>query len=200
MRPGEEELRSGGNWLAGEDWTHLWESFQHTAFRLEALPEYRVAAEHGSSQRWGWHNRQRELAAMEQSSSRLRYFLPSVITGLLQTEEYASQAVSRPVRVGDGDQDKTAVVARKMDRQRVLFDTSRNFTFLLTEAALRWQLVSTSATVETSTGLVLLRNPKDITYYSGLFDFFSSHALKGGEARDFIRAIADEFRSSEQNE
>lgn len=27
-----------------------------------------------------------------------------------------------------------------------------------------------------------------------------SYALKGEEARDFIRAIADEFRSSEQNE
>ena len=47
MPPGEPHLRSGGNWLAGDDRARLWRDFSRSAFRWEVLPEYRVAAEEG---------------------------------------------------------------------------------------------------------------------------------------------------------
>lgn len=132
----------------------------------------------------------------------------------------------------------------KLDRQQVLYGRGKRFTFLYTEAALRWRLVAPAAMaeqldkvasvaelptvsvvviplertvpdcplevctiyddrlvgIETSAATIALRDKQDITYYRRMFDFLSSHALKGEEARDFIRAIAEEFRSSEQNE
>ena len=90
MRPGEDELRSGGNWLAGEDWTRLWESFQHIAFRLETLPEYRVAAERGRMELFlsgapkppgygeGWHKRLREYRETGKHVRRVRVVGPEL--------------------------------------------------------------------------------------------------------------------------
>lgn len=40
------------------------------------------------SVRRGLHHRQRELATLEQNATDVRHFLPTLITGLLQTPEY----------------------------------------------------------------------------------------------------------------
>lgn len=90
------------------------------------------------SVRRGLHHRQRELAALEQSATEIRHFLPAVITGLLQTPEYMRAAISTPVDPVVGDVNKA--VAAKLERQAVLHDRGKRFTFLLTESAIRWQL------------------------------------------------------------
>lgn len=88
-----------------------------------------------SSWRRGTEKRQAELAALEAGASRLRYFLPSMITGLLATPEYVTASLAHT----PGDPGKTA--ARKIERQAILSDSSKQFTFLLTEQAIRWALV-----------------------------------------------------------
>lgn len=189
------------------------------------------------SQQWGWHNRQRELAALEENCSEFRFLLPTMITGLLQTPEYARQAVDDPVNPNNVDVNND-IVSRKMARQRVLHDTSKRFIFLFSELALRWRLVEPAAmreqlnkvasmarlsgvsveilpiaqrvpscplnvftvyddrlaTAETLTGTVLLREPQEVARLRSLFDFFSSYAIKGEDAREFIESLADEFR------
>ena len=90
------------------------------------------------SVRRGLHHRQRELAALEQSATEVRHFLPALITGLLQTPEYMRAAISTPVEPAGGDVGKA--VAAKLERQAVLHDPDKRFSFLLTESALRWQL------------------------------------------------------------
>lgn len=59
-----------------------------------------------------------------------------MITGLLATPEYvrASLAQAPP-------EQQAKAVAMKLDRQRVLFDRSKLFTFILTEQAVRYPLV-----------------------------------------------------------
>ncbi|MFJ6697154.1 helix-turn-helix domain-containing protein [Streptomyces sp. NPDC091272] len=89
-----------------------------------------------SSWRRGLEKRQTELASLEEQAVALRYFLPAMITGLLATPEYIRASLTH----SPGDVSPT--VARKIERQAVLLDTSKAFTFLLTEQAVRWATVS----------------------------------------------------------
>ncbi|WP_028647930.1 helix-turn-helix transcriptional regulator [Nocardiopsis sp. CNT312] len=81
---------------------------------------------------------QRDLAAIEGAATTIRYFLPCMITGLLQTPEYARQSLAHPL-VNRGAEWHTAL-ARRLERQQALYQPGRRFVFVLTEAALRWPL------------------------------------------------------------
>lgn len=91
--------------------------------------------DHWSSRRRGLDKKQNELATLEAVSTEFRFFLLSLITGLLATPEYVRASISDV----PGDQSKT--IARKLERQQVLYDPSKSFTFLLTEQAVRWPLL-----------------------------------------------------------
>jgi transcriptional regulator with XRE-family HTH domain len=82
----------------------------------------------------GLHQKQRELAALEADSQHIRFFLPLMITGLLQTPEYARASLAN--FAGDHPQ----AIAKRLDRQAALYNQAKRFTFVLTEAAVRWQL------------------------------------------------------------
>jgi transcriptional regulator with XRE-family HTH domain len=90
---------------------------------------------HRALHRKGLDTKQIELAALEKTFQEFRYFLPTMITGLLATPEYvhASMASARV--------DVAKVIARKIERQAILHDESKKFTFILTEQACRWSLV-----------------------------------------------------------
>ncbi|MEV7991144.1 helix-turn-helix transcriptional regulator [Streptomyces sp. NPDC086077] len=92
-----------------------------------------------SSWRRGMEKRQTELASLESEATELRYFLPAMVTGLLATPEYIRASLSHT----PGDPSKT--ITRKLERQAVLFDTTKTFTFLLTEQAIRWAVIPHSA-------------------------------------------------------
>ncbi len=87
--------------------------------------------------RKGLDKKQLQLAGLEASTTTFRYFLLSMITGLLATPEYvrASLAQAPP-------EQQAKAAAMKLDRQKVLFDRSKRFTFLLTEQAVRYPLVA----------------------------------------------------------
>ncbi|MFH8614812.1 Scr1 family TA system antitoxin-like transcriptional regulator [Streptomyces sp. NPDC017979] len=89
-----------------------------------------------SLRRKGLDKKQLQLAGLEATSTTFRYFLLSMVTGLLATPEYvrASLAQAPP-------EQQAKAVAMKLDRQRVLFDRSKHFTFILTEQAVRYPLV-----------------------------------------------------------
>ncbi|MFD5187310.1 helix-turn-helix domain-containing protein [Streptomyces sp. NPDC058357] len=89
-----------------------------------------------SLRRRGLDKRQDDLAGFEKSSTEFRYFLPSMVTGLLATPEYVRASLAD---VPDEQSRKT--VEKKLERQQVLYDRSKHFTFILTEQAARWPLV-----------------------------------------------------------
>ncbi|GAA2714404.1 MULTISPECIES: helix-turn-helix transcriptional regulator [Streptomyces] len=89
--------------------------------------------------RRGLDKRQNELAGLEKSSTEFRYFLPTMITGLLATPEYVRASIAGV----PGDQGKT--IAKKLERQTVLYDRSKRFSFILTEQAVRWPLLPPDA-------------------------------------------------------
>lgn len=91
--------------------------------------------DHWSSRRRGLDKKQNELARLEAVSTEFRFFLLSMITGLLATPEYVRASIADV----PGDQSKT--IAKKLERQQVLYDDSKSFTFVLTEQAVRWPLL-----------------------------------------------------------
>ncbi|MFJ6664767.1 helix-turn-helix domain-containing protein [Streptomyces sp. NPDC091383] len=186
-----------------------------------------------SLRRRGLEKKQTELAALESSSAEFRFFLLSMITGLLSTPEYIRASLAH------SPTDVTRTIARKLERQEVLYDTKKRFTFLLTEQAVRWPLLppaamamqidrlaslaylpnvklgvipmagykstapmdtftvydDTLATVENTTGVVILRDPRDIEMHLELFSTLKGYALFGAEARALLAEWAAACRS-----
>jgi hypothetical protein len=185
-----------------------------------------------ASLRRGLHHKQKELAALEAETQHLRFFLPLMITGLLQTPEYARASMtSFP---GDHHQ----AIARRLERQAALYNPAKRFTFILAEAAVRWQLCDPRvmavqadrlaslselpnvtigvipldsrvadgplntftvyderiATAETFTGVIMMRDPRDVAYHLELFAFFERYAVTGDAARALLGSCAQRFR------
>ncbi|MFD0317052.1 helix-turn-helix domain-containing protein [Streptomyces flavalbus] len=92
-----------------------------------------------SQRRTGLEKKQNELAGFEQSSTEFRYFLLSMVTGLLATPDYVKASLAHI----PGDHSKA--IAKKLERQSVLYDTSKRFTFILTEQAVRWPFLPPAA-------------------------------------------------------
>ncbi|MFD6421664.1 helix-turn-helix domain-containing protein [Streptomyces sp. NPDC060198] len=91
--------------------------------------------DHWYSRRRGLDKKQNELSRLESSSTEFRFFLLSMITGLLATPDYVRASIS------DVPGDQSAVIAKKLERQQVLYDCAKSFTFILTEQAVRWPLL-----------------------------------------------------------
>ena len=187
-----------------------------------------------ASLRRGLHQKQRELAALEADSQRIRFFLPLMITGLLQTPEYARASLAN--FPGDHPQ----AIAKRLDRQANLYDPAKRFTFVLAEAAVRWQLCEPRvmavqmgrlaslselpnirlglipldkyvpdgplntftvyderiATAETFGGVIMMRDPRDVTYHLELFAFFEQYAVFDGDVRALLESYAEAFRAA----
>ena len=82
-------------------------------------------------------NLQTETAKLEADSRLLSFYLPAAIPGLLQTAAYARRLfVSGPL--GGALPNIPKRVMDRMERQRVLYDESKRFRFVIPEAVLRW--------------------------------------------------------------
>ncbi|MDQ0959419.1 transcriptional regulator with XRE-family HTH domain [Streptomyces sp. B4I13] len=88
--------------------------------------------------RMGYHKKQEQIRALESSMTLLRLFQPSLVPGLLQTPEYI-RSVLEPKSLTDEQLSRT--VSARIERQRVLYDTSKVLHFVVTEPVLRWRLL-----------------------------------------------------------
>lgn len=77
---------------------------------------------------------QARLSEIEHEATSLRYFSPIVLPGLLQTAEYMRRVFS--LELSGAELART--IAARQERQQILYDTAKSFTFIITEAALRW--------------------------------------------------------------
>jgi hypothetical protein len=92
-----------------------------------------------SQRRTGLEKKQNELAGFERASTDFRYFLLSMVTGLLATPDYVRASLAHV----PGNQGKA--IEKKLERQAILYDTSKRFTFVLTEQAVRWPFLQRHA-------------------------------------------------------
>ncbi|MFJ1932890.1 helix-turn-helix domain-containing protein [Kitasatospora sp. NPDC088160] len=88
--------------------------------------------------RLGYHRKQQQIKALDDSTKLLRLFQPSLVPGLLQTPEYVRAVFARR---GLTEEQLSRVVAARLARQQSLYDTTKTLRFVITEPVLRWRLV-----------------------------------------------------------
>ncbi|SBT94594.1 Helix-turn-helix domain-containing protein [Streptomyces sp. DI166] len=91
--------------------------------------------------RVGVHKGQQEVKALEAQMSALRMFQPALVPGLLQTPEYI-RAVLQRHNLSEDTLNRT--VNCRLERQAILYDSTKSLRFMITEPVLRWRLVPPS--------------------------------------------------------
>jgi transcriptional regulator with XRE-family HTH domain len=92
----------------------------------------------------GMAGRQLEIAALEASATVIRN-TQLMVPGLLQTADYARHALE--LANVSGQLDVAAAVAARIRRQEILYDTSKQFEYVLPEGALRLRLADDPALI-----------------------------------------------------
>ncbi len=125
--------------------------------KAEYLEVVRAAATETTAwrliRRMGVHKAQQQTQALEAQMTSLRLFQPALIPGLLQTPEYIRAILSRHNLGGDV---LTRTISARIERQQALYDSTKELTFIITENALRWRIVSASRMAEQLDRLVSL--------------------------------------------
>jgi transcriptional regulator with XRE-family HTH domain len=132
--PTDEDIKS---WTRATDTEHETEGLLASLHTLEV--------QHAEWQRvlkTGMLGHQLELSEQDVKTKLYRSFEPAVVPGLLQTAEFARALFSRAVMVHRVPNDVNDAVAKRMQRQEMLYRTDKTFHFVLTEATLRYRLCS----------------------------------------------------------
>jgi transcriptional regulator with XRE-family HTH domain len=109
---------------------------------LDMLAEGRAIHQHWKHQlRKGHPTLQTDFDSFVRNGTHIRNFEIMLIPGLVQTPDYARHRALEAVRLHGTDPDKVdEFVAARMRRQSVLYDTSKRFEFIITQAALDYLL------------------------------------------------------------
>ncbi|WP_181771667.1 helix-turn-helix domain-containing protein [Amycolatopsis pittospori] len=134
-------------------------------------------------QRGAWRMQQR-IGKIETASARIRSFQPTIVFGLLQTRDYIT-ALFRD-SLPDGERDQT--IEARLERQKIL-ESDREFHFVLTEGALRWNmggattmlaqlghLIDLSCRGKVRLGVIPWTAPVSVAVLHG-FDIYDSRAV-----------------------
>ncbi|MDH6537526.1 helix-turn-helix transcriptional regulator [Streptomyces sp. SPB4] len=108
--------------------------------------EYTEAARAATTEATAWrllkragiHKGQQAAKALEAQMAMLRLFQPSLVPGLLQTPEYIRAILQRHDLSEDA---LTRTISGRLERQAVLFESSKKLRFVITEPVLRWRIV-----------------------------------------------------------
>ena len=88
---------------------------------------------------------QADILAYEAQSARIAEFQPAMISGLVQTADYAREMLHLPcgpLSFGAGEDELERMVDVRMQRQRVLYGRDHQVTVIMLQAALRSRVVS----------------------------------------------------------
>ncbi|WP_406219828.1 helix-turn-helix domain-containing protein [Streptomyces decoyicus] len=103
--------------------------------------------------RMGVHKAQHQTRSLEAHMALLRLFQPALVPGLLQTPEYIRAILSRHDL---GEDALTRTIGARIERQQVLYDSTKELHFIITEPVLRWRIVSAARMAEQVDRLVSL--------------------------------------------
>ncbi len=109
--------------------------------RDELLADLRsLRVEHAAWRRQlraGTAPKQRAVMALEAATRQKRVFVTDLVPGLFQTPDYARHVFAGLASTRGTPDDVASAVAVRMQRQEVLYDLTKHFQYLVTEAALR---------------------------------------------------------------
>lgn len=185
-----------------------WSTAVNASTEAVALLESLTEAAFTEVHRWSRILRDRphlqdDIQEVESGSHRVMIFQNAIVPGLLQTAEYARRVFAFFTPDGT-DADLSAAVAGRLDRQLALFDQTRRFEFLLTEASLRWRpgparlllaqldRIASLATLDNVTIGLLPHSAEAVTYVThgfALFDLRDDSRAGGGEAIAMVETV-----------
>jgi transcriptional regulator with XRE-family HTH domain len=84
-----------------------------------------------------YRRHQEDLRRAEQQATTIRTYQPNVVPGLLQTAGYVRTVLDVNAF---GREDPADAVRARVERQAILYDDGKSFSFVITEGALRWRL------------------------------------------------------------
>ncbi|MGL5811135.1 MAG: helix-turn-helix domain-containing protein [Nocardioides sp.] len=125
------------------DWTRATNSHDQTAGFLATL--HNLELQHAEWQRVlkaGLKPHQLVLSQVDERTKFYRGFENTVIPGLTQTPEYARARFAQVVMAHGVPNDINQAVKARMRRQEMLYRPDKRFHFVITEAALRYRLVT----------------------------------------------------------
>jgi transcriptional regulator with XRE-family HTH domain len=145
-------------------WTRATNSEHETEALLASL--HTLEVQHAEWQRVlkaGMVGHQLELSEQDAKTKLYRSFEPAVVPGLLQTAEYARALFARAVTVHRVPNDVNDAVAKRMQRQEMLYRTDKAFHFIISDSTLRNRLCSVDillGQLDRLVSLTSLRNVK----------------------------------------
>ncbi|MGW4247160.1 helix-turn-helix domain-containing protein, partial [Nocardia sp. NPDC004722] len=85
----------------------------------------------------GTRRTQKAVSRTEQAASQLRSYQPAVIPGLLQTPAYIEEVLGRMIRFYGIPNDLDEGVAARLERQKILHQGNRRFSFVIAQQTLQ---------------------------------------------------------------
>ncbi|WP_239334453.1 helix-turn-helix transcriptional regulator [Frankia sp. CiP3] len=153
-----------------KDWTRATNSKNQTASLLAAL--HNLELQHAEWQRVlkaGMKSHQLTLSQLDERTKFYRGFENTVIPGLTQTPEYARARFAQVVMVHKVPNDINEAVKVRMQRQEMLYRPDKRFHFVITEAALRYRLVSRDIMIGQLDRLMAMTSMRNVKL--GIIDF-----------------------------
>ncbi|UOZ10193.1 helix-turn-helix transcriptional regulator [Amycolatopsis sp. WQ 127309] len=152
------------------DWTRATKSEDQTSSLLAAL--HNLELQHAEWQRVlkaGMKSHQLTLSQLDERTKFYRGFENTVIPGLTQTPEYARARFAQVVMVHRVPNDINEAVKVRMQRQEMLYRPEKRFHFVITEAALRYRLVSRDIMIGQLDRLMAMTSMRNVKL--GIIDF-----------------------------
>lgn len=146
-QPSKVSKIENGKQTPTDDDVRAWTRATRTEYETEALLAslHTLEVQHAEWQRVlkaGMAGHQLELSEQDAKTKLYRSFEPAVVPGLLQTPEYARALFSRAITVHRVPNDVNDAVAKRMQRQEMLYRTDKAFHFVITEGTLRNRVCS----------------------------------------------------------
>ncbi|MGH3856255.1 MAG: helix-turn-helix domain-containing protein [Pseudonocardiaceae bacterium] len=146
-QPSKVSKIENGKQTPTDDDVKAWTRATNTEHETEALLAslHTLEVQHAEWQRVlkaGMLGHQLELSEQDAKTKLYRSFEPAVVPGLLQTPEYARALFSRAITVHRVPNDVNDAVAKRMQRQEMLYRTDKAFHFVITDSTLRNRLCS----------------------------------------------------------
>jgi transcriptional regulator with XRE-family HTH domain len=123
----------------------------------------------------GMKSHQDSLAQHDDKTKFYRGFDNTVIPGLIQTPEYARSRFAQVAMVHKVPNDINEAVRARMQRQEILYRPDKRFHFVLTEAVLRYRLVSPDVMVGQLDRLLNISTMRNIKL--GIIDFQTQYVV-----------------------
>jgi transcriptional regulator with XRE-family HTH domain len=117
----------------------------------------------------GMKSHQGSLAQQDEKTKLYRGFENAVIPGLIQTPDYARARFADAIMMHKVPNDINEAVKARMQRQEILWQQDKRFHFVITEAALRYRLVSVDVMLAQLDRLMALSSMRNVRL--GVIDF-----------------------------